>query len=753
MADKRQGLITSAGKTVPLKEINVSVSINGFVADIQSTSHYVNDEVSPIEAIFVFPVDDQSAMYKFEVDIDGRHLLAECHEKGQAREIYDDAVSKGITSLLLEEDESSGDIYRCKLGNLQPKGEAKVSMGFVTELDIEPDGKVKFTLPTILNPRYSPSKDIGSLKLVEVAGCVAPNNIPYRVSFRLTIRGSQRIKGVQGKYIKVDVEYDEDRKEAKVSLDDEFKFDHDLCVLMEYDDSSVPQIILEKGNPDSEELLRQDVLMVNFVLTTPIDIPKTSPGEFIFIIDRSGSMEGKKIQNAKEALLLFLKSIPIDSYFNVIGFGSGFESLFPYGSDKYNDENLTLALNLQRRISADLGGTEILSPLQYVYKQKLIDNFPRQLFLLTDGEVSNVSEVVKLAKANAQHTRVFTVGIGHGASTALVRGLAAAGKGKEVFVTDTERLQPKVISLLKCAMQPAATEVEMLWELPPSVTKIMIPQELPYVYFGERQIVFLLLSGTDKVDPTHTCSLTLKGKIISTQFEHKETFTFHVGKEHGTSFPIHRLAARAQIRQLQLNDAPKEQIMLVSKAANVISKHTAFVMVDTKEQAMSCCSKTVTIPHVTLYSNQYDILDSRSVRCSRSIQSALMNDSCATKSYAQYACADDLQMKKFCVPKSKASGNFLGKLYDGIRRHFRKDRQDKSQTMLQAGVDDAAYDYKVEESSPSQANYNDSILMEIIKLQKFQGLWDLSRELIDLLGAQADILKSHIPTQIFMHMD
>ncbi|KAK3602218.1 hypothetical protein CHS0354_039964 [Potamilus streckersoni] len=42
-----------------------------------------------------------------------------------------------------------------------------------------------------------------------------------------------------------------------------------------------------------------------------------------------GSMERKKIQNAKEALLLFLKSIPVDSYFNVIGFGSGFESLFP----------------------------------------------------------------------------------------------------------------------------------------------------------------------------------------------------------------------------------------------------------------------------------------------------------------------------------------------------------------------------------------------------------------------------------------
>ncbi|KAK3602217.1 hypothetical protein CHS0354_039963 [Potamilus streckersoni] len=75
-----------------------------------------------------------------------------------AREIYDDAISQGITSLLLEEDESSADIFWFKLRNLHNKGEANVSMGLVTKLDIEPDGKVKFTLPTILNPRYSPSK-------------------------------------------------------------------------------------------------------------------------------------------------------------------------------------------------------------------------------------------------------------------------------------------------------------------------------------------------------------------------------------------------------------------------------------------------------------------------------------------------------------------------------------------------------------------------------------------------------------------
>ncbi len=62
----------------------------------------------------------------------------------------------------------------------------------------------------------------------------------------------------------------------------------------------------------------------------------TAANEFIFILDRSGSMGGDRIKQAKLALITFLKSLPPGSYFNVVSFGSGFEQLFNY-SKPYED--------------------------------------------------------------------------------------------------------------------------------------------------------------------------------------------------------------------------------------------------------------------------------------------------------------------------------------------------------------------------------------------------------------------------------
>jgi hypothetical protein len=90
-------------------------------------------------------------------------------------------------------------------------------------------------------------------------------------------------------------------------------------------------------------------------------------GEYIFVLDRSGSMSGKPIEKAKEALILFLKSLPIDTYFQIVSFGDGYQDMFSR-SQKNSNESVAEALVKIAPISADMGGTEIYAPLERILK-------------------------------------------------------------------------------------------------------------------------------------------------------------------------------------------------------------------------------------------------------------------------------------------------------------------------------------------------------------------------------------------------
>lgn len=67
-------------------------------------------------------------------------------------------------------------------------------------------------------------------------------------------------------------------------------------------------------------------------------------------------MKGKRIEKAKEALVLFIKSLPEDIYFNVVSFGNQSQRLFT-NSERYNDKEINLAIKSVKQMNADMGGT------------------------------------------------------------------------------------------------------------------------------------------------------------------------------------------------------------------------------------------------------------------------------------------------------------------------------------------------------------------------------------------------------------
>ena len=90
--------------------------------------------------------------------------------------------------------------------------------------------------------------------------------------------------------------------------------------------------------------------------------------EYIFLIDRSYSMH-YRIKLARLALILFIQSLPDGSQFNVCSYGSSHQFMFEERSVEYNDENMRTAIEQIKTFEADLGGTEIFTPLSAIFSK------------------------------------------------------------------------------------------------------------------------------------------------------------------------------------------------------------------------------------------------------------------------------------------------------------------------------------------------------------------------------------------------
>uniref|UniRef100_A0A5F8H9M7 von Willebrand factor A domain-containing protein 5A n=1 Tax=Monodelphis domestica TaxID=13616 RepID=A0A5F8H9M7_MONDO len=580
------GLFTLSNQPVPLKSISVDVSINQFVADVSATLDYKNEETGPVEALFVFPMDEDSAVYSFQAVVDGKNIVAEIREKQQAQEDYENAISQGQAAFLLEQDSSSGDIFRCSIGNLPPGQKATVTMSYVQELSLEADEAVRFVLPAILNPRYLLQgwKDSGGI------GVLLGVELPYTFSVSANICSSNGIEKVHSSCALSPLKYlADDKTVAQVSLAEGHKFDRDVEILVYYGGRNTPSVSLELPQAGAKpgSLMGDTAMMVSFYPSISVAEGESTSGEFIFLVDRSGSMNSPlnfekgsqfRISSAKETLILLLKSLPLGCYFNIYGFGSTFDYFFPE-SVEYTQQTMEEAVQRVKSLKADLGGTEILEALTDIYSKSCKPNHPRQLFVFTDGEVCDTGLVIAEVQRHSQNHRCFSFGIGEGASTSLIKGIARASGGTAEFIMDKDRMQLKALRSLKRALQPVVQDISFTWTLPLGVETTLLSPAPTMIFHGQRLIVYAQLKGTNAVTAGEVClQYTLCGNIV------RSTVPFSLDPKADDKLTIHRLAAKSLIQTLERSsqDAAEEKkkVVDISLQSGVVSPHTAYIAIN-----------------------------------------------------------------------------------------------------------------------------------------------------------------------------
>ena len=138
--------------------------------------------------------------------------------------------------------------------------------------------------------------------------------------------------------------------------------------------------------------------------------------------------------------------------------------MFP-ASVEYSDENVSKALEYASGLEANLGGTELLPVLQEIFSTGQKGTGQRQIFVLTDGQVSNTDSVLAKAEEHCQNNRIYTLGIGTGADPGLVEGLADVSGGRSDFVGNDEdqfsgKVIPQLESSISCGVNDLSVHVE-----------------------------------------------------------------------------------------------------------------------------------------------------------------------------------------------------------------------------------------------------------------------------------------------------
>lgn len=137
--------------------------------------------------------------------------------------------------------------------------------------------------------------------------------------------------------------------------------------------------------------------------------------EFVFCLDMSDSMAGLKFNQARQALIVVLHSLPETCYFNIIVYGQTCSVMQPFKCLPYNAEALALAMAFLDNVEANMGELRDQVCLKTAFTDlKLQTTHRRQILLITDGDFMNIEEVHKFVKsqANGGRGRLFCLGIG-----------------------------------------------------------------------------------------------------------------------------------------------------------------------------------------------------------------------------------------------------------------------------------------------------------------------------------------------------
>jgi Ca-activated chloride channel family protein len=546
------GILLPKDQSLPalaIKHQRVNVDIDDGVATATIDQVFQNNVNRVLEATYIFPLPKGAAIGDFAMYINGKRESGELVEKDKARKIYQDIVRRMKDPGLLEY--MDGELLKVSVYPVPANGEQRIEVSYSEQLAFE-SGIYKFTYP--LRTGEAASQTLEDFTVgVKLKSKTALKNI-YSPSHKVGISRKGEHEAVIG------------FEEMRSTLDRDFVL---------YYGVSAKQFGLNLLTYKTKD---QDGYFM-MMLAPNVKPPKNAivARDIVFVFDTSGSMAGKKIDQAREALRYCVNKINKKDRFNIVRFSTDAETFADglVGVDK-RDDALAFIDKMEAR-----GGTAIHDALSTALAQRTEDKRSFNIVFLTDGKPTigetDIETIVKAAVPKDSATRIFVFGVGDEVNTHLLDRIANDSHGLSLYVKPTEDIETEVSAFYNKVSHPVLTN--------PSLTvenlKILdvYPKTLPDLFRGSQLTIF------GRYKKAGDFAVRLKGEVNGQEREYVYEQAFTADSiEHAfiprlwatrkVGYLLDEIRLKGEVAEL------KDEVVRLSKEHGIMTPYTSYLVLE-----------------------------------------------------------------------------------------------------------------------------------------------------------------------------
>jgi uncharacterized protein YegL len=565
-----------------VQSVDMQAQIRDQAAQVQITQIFQNTGSQTVEASVFFPLPDTAAVSGVTLLVDGKELPGKLLPKEEARRIYEETVRRQRDPALLEY--MGQGLYQTSVFPIPAQATRKVEIRYAQLL----------------------TKDSGMIDLVLPLGTNKLSSKPVdKLDITVRIEANDAIKTLHSPSHKLDIERpDSNHAVCKLHLSNVFTPD-DFRLLYGTQNGLIGMNVVSYRPTGSDD----GYLLLLASPEVKSAMENKTPKTVVIAVDKSGSMSGPKIAQAREALKFVVQRLRPEDNFNIVAYDSVVETFRPE-LQRADEATIKAAMGYADGLFSG-GSTNIDGALQTSLKMLTDKSRPNYVLFLTDGlptvgEMNEMNIARNAAQANGVSARLFAFGVGFDVNSRLLDRLSREQRGQSVYVKPNENIESQVATLYNKIGSPIMTEIAVNWEFdqPPSATapnamSRIYPKQLTDLFQGEQ----LVMVG--RYHTTGTAKVTLSGSISS----EKRSFTFpatlealSMGESNGF---VEKLWATRRIGEiideLDLHGQNKElinELVQLSLRHGILTPYTSFLADENTNLSAQTANSLTAIDHV-----------------------------------------------------------------------------------------------------------------------------------------------------------